>query len=246
MTATEPKMDTDIDPTASLLRDRRRFLGLMGAGAATVALAACGGGDDDEDSSDTTTTAGEEESSTTATTEGEETTTTTEAGAETGPETDLAIAQLAAGLEVLAVQTYTAAGDAATSGALGEVPPAVVTYVTTAIEQHQQYLDSWNGIITGSGEAEVTEPNADLKPTVDGLLADVADPAAAAQLALMLEGIAQATYLDALGMLSDGEIIEQTGSIFYVGRQRMAVLNFVLGEYPVPDVFASADESVAG
>lgn len=224
------------------LLHRRRFLAGIGVGAAAVAFAACGG-DDDEGTSDTTTTAGDDEETTT-TAGGDEETTTTEGGGE-GSETDLQIAMLAAGLEVLAVNTYQAAADAAGSGALGEVPPAVVTYVTTALEHHQAHLDSWNGIITSSGEDEVTEPNADLEPTVQEGLAAATDVPAVAELALMLEGIAAATYLDALTMLTNGEVIEQTGSMFIVDRQHMALLTFALGEYPIPDTFASTDDSVA-
>jgi hypothetical protein len=231
-----------MDPENPSLLHRRRFLAGIGIGAGAVVLVACGGDDDGEDTSsdDTTTTEGEE----TTTTAGGEETTTTEGGGD-GSEADLAIAQLAAGLEVLAVNTYQAAADAAGSGALGEVPPAVATYVATALEHHQAHLDSWNGIITGSGEEEVTEPNADLEPTVQDGLAAATDVPAVAELALMLEGIAAATYLDALTMLTNEEIIEQTGSMFVVDRQHMALLTFALGEYPIPDTFASTDESVA-
>lgn len=232
-------LDTDTQ-TPSLLH-RRRFLAGIGVGAAAVAFAACGG--DDDSSSDTTTTEGGDDETTT-TAGGDDETTTTEAS-DDGSAADLEIAMLAAGLEVLAVNTYQAAADAAGSGALGEVPPAVVTYVTTALDHHQQHLDSWNGIITGSGEEEVTEPNADLDPTVQDGLAAATDVVAVAELALMLEGIAAATYLDALTLLTNPEIIEQTGSMFVVDRQHMSLLHFALGEYPVPDTFASTDESAA-
>src|SRR5215213_7724397 len=61
-----------------------------------------------------------------------------------GAQGDLAIAMGAAGLEVLAVNTYGAALDAATAGDLGEVPPAVAEFATTAKMQHQAALDAWN------------------------------------------------------------------------------------------------------
>ncbi len=233
-------MTTTPDPSPSLLH-RRRFLVLAGAGTAAVAFAACGG--DDDDSSDDTTTTAEATTTTAASTTTEGGSTTTEAA--DGSAADLEIAQLAAGLEVLAVNTYTAAGDAAGSGALGDVPPAVVTYVTTALAHHQAHLDSWNGIITGSGEDEVTEPNADLDPTVQDALGSATDVPAVAELALMLEGIAAATYLDAISMLTNDEIIEQAGSMHVIDRQHMALLTFALGDYPVPEVFSTTDDSAA-
>ena len=58
------------------------------------------------------------------------------------------MAALAASLEVLAVNTYGAALDAATGGALGEVPPAVAEFVTTAQAHHQAHLDAWNEVLT--------------------------------------------------------------------------------------------------
>ena len=41
------------------------------------------------------------------------------------------------------------------------------------------------------------------------------------------------------------EAITQAGSIFVVDRQHMALLTYALGEYPIPDTFASTDDSVA-
>lgn len=231
----------DTDPHPSLLH-RRRFLALAGVGGAAVVVAACGGGGDDDDAADDTTTSTTEAATTT--TAAQSTTTTTEGGGD-GAVDDLAIAQLAAGLEVLAVTTYTAAGEAASSGALGEVPPAVATYVATALDHHQTHLDAWNGIITAAGEAEVTEPNADLDPTVQEALGAATDVPAMARLALMLEGIAAATYLDALSLLTNGEVIEQAGSMHVIDRQHMALLHFALGEYPVPEVFSTTEESAA-
>jgi hypothetical protein len=233
-------LDPDTE-TPSLLH-RRRFLAGIGVGAAAVALAACGGdddGDDESSGSSSTTTEGDDETTTTA---GE--TTTTAAPADGSG--DIAIAQLAAGLEVLAVNTYQAAADAAGQGALGDVPPAVATFVAKALEDHTAHLETWNGILTEAGEEEVTEPNADLDPTVQEELGAVTDAVGAAQLALMLEGIAAATYLDALTMLTDEAALDVAGQIFVVDREHMAILTYALGEYPIPDTFASTDDSVAG
>lgn len=159
--------------------------------------------------------------------------------------TDVTIAQLAAGLEVLAVGTYKAALDAAGSGALGAVPPAVATFVTTAMSQHQAQLDAWNKVLTTNGAAAVTEPNATLKPFVDGSFANVRDVGGAAMLALMLEQIAAATYLSAQSVLTDKAAIQLAGSIQIIDAQHVAILLYALGQYPVPDVFAKVDVAVA-
>ena len=155
------------------------------------------------------------------------------------------MAQLAAGLEVLAVGTYKAALDAAGAGKLGDVPPAVGEFVTTAMKQHQAHLDAWNKVITGAGEAAVTEPNATLKPTVDTAFGAVTDVGGAAKLALMLEQIASATYLNAQNVLTNKDAIQLAGSIQIIDAQHAAVLLYVLGEYPVPDVFAKTDLAAA-
>ena len=158
---------------------------------------------------------------------------------------DLKVAALAAGLEVLAVGTYKAALDAAGAGSLGEVPPAVGEFVTTAMAQHQEHLDAWNKVLSGAGVAEVTEPDATLKPTVDAEFAKVTDVAGAAKLALMLEQIASATYLNAQNVLTDKDAIMLAGSIQIIDAQHASILLYVLGEYPVPDVFAKVELAAA-
>jgi hypothetical protein len=162
-----------------------------------------------------------------------------------GGSVDLKVAALAASLEVLAVETYKAALDAAGSGGLGDVPPAVGEFVTVAMAQHQEHLDAWNGVLTGAGGEAVSEPNAALKPTVDAEFATVTDVVGAAQLALMLEQIAAATYFSAQKVLTDKDAIMLAGSIQVVDAQHVAILLYVLGEYPVPDVFASDEMAAA-
>jgi len=218
-------------PVVKAGMNRRRFLVTSGlAAGAAVAVVACGSdGDNNATSGATATTAAA----------GGNTTTT--AGGGGG---DLAIAAGAAGLEVLAVNTYGAALDAAAAGDLGEVPPAVAEFATTAKKQHQDALDAWNGVLADNGEPEVTDPPADLETTVNEAFAQVTDPAGVAELALMLETIASHTYLDAQAMLEGGDARVLAASIQYVDQQHAAILNFVLGEYPVPEVFQSTDQSI--
>lgn len=233
---------------------RRRVLGGAAVIGAGLVAAACGSDSNDANSpvNSTGSSAGSQAPDTTS----EATTDTTAqdtAPQDTAPETtaageediNLQIAGLAAGLEVLAVQTYAAALDAAGAGDLGEVPPAVAEFVTVAMAQHQEQLDAWNAVLSGAGAEEVTEPNAELKPTVDAAFAEVTDVVGAAELALMLEEIAAATYLSAQEVLTDKDAIMLAGSIQIIDAQHAAILYYVLGEYPVPDVFAKTELSAA-
>ncbi|PZS30728.1 MAG: hypothetical protein DLM58_13170 [Pseudonocardiales bacterium] len=162
-----------------------------------------------------------------------------------GASGDLAVATLAAGLEVLAVGTYKAALDAAGAGKLGKVPPAVAEYVKTAMAQHQVHLDTLNKVLKGGGQPEVTAPNATLKPTVDAAFAKVKDAAGAAELALMLEEIAAQTYLKAIPTLTDKASIMAAGQIYIIDQQHQAILLYALGMYPVPVTFVKTDKAVA-
>ena len=204
---------------------RRRFLIGTGAVGAAVVVAACGGDDDS-----TGTSAGGGSTDTTA-------------GSSEGASGDLAVAGFAAGLEALAVGTYKAALDAATAGKLGPVPPAGAEFVKTAMSHHQAHLDAWNDALKKGGQGEVTQPNAQLKPTVDAEFAKVKDFGGAAKLALMLEEIAAATYLSAIPNLKDKAVIKQAASIQAIDAKHVAILHFVLGQYPVPDVFAKTDKA---
>ena len=252
MTQKSPSQILGADFLRSGMSSRRLLAGAGAVGAALVA-AACGNDEDTSPNTTGSTTAGTN-AGTTATTTGGTTagTTGSTTGATTGDTAgssegggDLAIAQLAAGLEVLAVNTYKGALDAAGSGALGDVPPAVAEYVTTAMAHHQAHLDAWNDVITGAGGEAVTKPNADLEPVVAEEFGKVKDVGGAAKLALMLEQIASATYLSALPKIENKDAIELAGSIQIIDMQHQSILLFALGEYPVPDTFAPVDKSVA-
>lgn len=209
---------------------RRRFL--MGAGAVGIGVVAAACGSNDEADVESGSGSGSAEKGAT-TTEAEK----------AGASADVEVAKVAAGLEVLAVSTYKAAGEAAGANKLGPVPPAVGEFVKTAMGHHQEHLDAWNKVITGSGGAAVTEPNAKLKPVVDAEFAKVKDVAGAAKLALMLEQIAAQTYLKVLPTLKGKDAIKLAGSIQAVDQQHQAILLFALGMYPVPDTFQKTDKA---
>ena len=233
---------TPSNPLSSSTLSRRHLLAGAAVLGAGLVAAACGS--DSNDAATTTaggsaTTGAGTDTTIAATDTTIAATDTTIAASDAG--IDLTVAKLAASLEVLAVGTYQAALDAAGSGALGDVPPAVGEFVTTAMAQHQEHLDAWNGVLTGAGEAEVSEPNATLKPVVDEAFGKVTDVAGAASLALMLEQIAAATYLSAQNVLTIPDAVQLAGSIQIIDAQHVAILLYVLGEYPVPDSFATID-----
>jgi hypothetical protein len=201
--------------TDKIRTSRRGFLIGAGAVAGGAVLAACGSG---SSSSGSTTTTG-----------------ATKTGKLTG---DLAIAALAASLENLAVAAYGDVLTAAGQNKLGTVPPAVATFVTTAKGQHAQHASAWNSAIVAAGHSAVTVPDPALVPTVNAAFAKVTDVVGAAQLALMLEGIAAATYQNGISVVTADSSVKVAASIQPVEMQHIAILNFALGQYPVPDAFS--------
>jgi hypothetical protein len=62
-----------------------------------------------------------------------------------------------------------------------------------------------------------------------------------AKLALELENGAAATYLAAIGAVKSPAGIKTAATIQPVEMQHAAILQFLLGQYPVPDSFAKTD-----
>ena len=218
-----------IDQIKATALSRRGFLAGTGVLALGAVAAACGSSSKSSSGSSDTTAAA--------------TATTAAAKVSAG---DAKVATTAAGLEFLAVGTYKAALDAATAGKIGTVAPAVATFVQTAMDHHQQALDKWNSILTSNGAPAVSAPPADLKAKVDTEFAAVKNQAGAAKLALLLETIAAETYLAALPSIENKDAILVAAQLQVVDQEHAAILHFVLGEYPVPDVFQKTDMAYAG
>jgi hypothetical protein len=199
---------------AGRVTSRRRFL--IGSGATVLGglvLAACGGSKTAPATGGTTTALG-------------------------GGGANLAVAALAASLENLAVSTYQAGIDAAAAGTFGQVPPAVATFAATVQQHHRDHASAWNSVLTDAGKEAVTGVDLTLKADVDRAFAGVKDVDGLARLALSLENTAAATYQHGIEMLSDTGAIQVAASIQPVELQHAAILNFVLGNYPVPDPFS--------
>ncbi|HEV3366127.1 MAG TPA: ferritin-like domain-containing protein [Acidimicrobiales bacterium] len=214
-----PAMDRAINEWTERSRTSRRGF-LIGAGALAggAVLAACSSG-----SSNSTTTTSGSGSSGSATTK------------LTG---DLAVAAVAASLENLAVAAYADVLTAAGAGKLGAVPPAVATFATTVKDQHAQHAQAWNSAITAAGHSAITTPDPVLIPVVTAAFKKVTNVTGAAKLALMLEDVAAATYQSAIGAVTAASSVKVAASIQPVEMQHAAILNFVLGQYPVPNAFS--------
>ncbi|MGQ0843127.1 MAG: ferritin-like domain-containing protein [Sporichthyaceae bacterium] len=217
-----PRMNAEASAYGQALREqvhratvgRRNFLLGVGAIGATLALSGCGGDDTD----DATQAPGGADKPASG-------------GGYTG---DLKIVAFAAALENEAIVAYTAALDAAGKGALGEVPKAVAEFATVAMKQHQDHAAAWNGVLKTNNLAEITGvPLSTHQATLDAL-GKVKDVGEVAKLALTLEDQAAATYLLALGAVTDEGGIKTAASIAPVEAMHAAILHFVLGEYPVP------------
>jgi hypothetical protein len=212
-----PSMDAAIDQWNERSRTSRRGF-LIGAGALAggAVLAACSSG-----SSSPTTTAGSSGATTSNKLTG-----------------DLAVAALAASLENLAVAAYGDVLSAATAGKLGTVPPAVNNFASTVKAQHAQHAQAWNSAIVAAGHSAITKPDPVLVPVVTKDFAKVTNITGAAKLALMLEDIAAATYLSAVSAVKATSSVKVAASIQPVEMQHAAILNFILGQYPVPNAFS--------
>ncbi len=160
----------------------------------------------------------------------------------TGADQDLQIAALATALENLAVATYQAGIDAASAGKLGTVPPAVVTFATTAQQQHNDHASAWNAILVSAGMPKVTGVDMTVKTAViDPAFKNLTDVGGLATLALQLEEVAAATYLESIDLIKAKAGIQTSASIHPVELQHATILNFILGKYPVPRSFSTTD-----
>ncbi|MGI9121015.1 MAG: ferritin-like domain-containing protein [Acidimicrobiales bacterium] len=224
-------LEHQMEENASLLQrlapsplSRRRVL--LGGGVGALALVAAACGSDNEEPGAT----------------GESTTTTAATGGGGGEGGgDVATAKLAAGLEVLAVNTYGAALKAPL-----DYPPAVAEFATTVQGHHQEALDAWNNVLTTLGEAEVTTPPASLEGTINDMFAQVTDVPGVAMLALLLEQTAADTYFSAIPTIMNKDALKLAATIQPIDMQHAAILHYVLGEYPVPNTFANADKAYSG
>ncbi len=146
---------------------------------------------------------------------------------------DLAVAELGARLERLAIDAYDATLAAAGSARLAALPPALAELIGTARAHHQVHLDAWNDMLRAGGLPDVTEPHAGLKPMIDRLREQATDWAGTARVALVLEDVTAQTYNRAIPTLKNPDAVRLAARMQVVDQQHLSVLRFMLGLYPV-------------
>jgi hypothetical protein len=201
------------------LARRRFFMGVGGVGIG-VALAACGSGGSGSSSPSTSSSP------------------TKPASQYTG---DLKVVALATALENQAIAAYTAALSAAKAGKLGSVPPAVGQFAMTAMSQHADHAKAWNAVLASAGKPTITGIPLSGQPGVEKALGSVTNVGDVAKLALQLENQAAQTYLFAEANVASAGGISTAATIAPVEAMHAAILNFVLGQYPVPDNFIATN-----
>ncbi|MFB8240460.1 ferritin-like domain-containing protein [Kitasatospora purpeofusca] len=213
---------------------RRRFLLGAGGAAAALALAACSS----SGSTGPTASGGGAPAPVPGSPSG------SAPGSASGQYTgDLRVVALATALENQAVGAYQAALDAAKAGRLGTVPPAVASFITTAMGQHADHAKVWNSVLTGAGRPAITDVPLSNQPATLQALGAATDVATVAKLALSLEDQAAQTYLFATYTVTGAGGIATAATIAPVEAMHAAILNYVLGQYPVPEDFLPVDKA---
>ncbi|WP_333767156.1 ferritin-like domain-containing protein [Streptomyces sp. IBSBF 2435] len=210
---------------------RRRFLAGAAGLTAAVALAACSNGDKTNSAASTKGVGAAPSSSSSS---------SSSSSQYTG---DLKIVALAVALENQAVGAYQTALTAAKAGKLGTVPPAVATFITTAMAQHADHAKAWNAVLTGAGKPAITNVPLSNQPATLAALGKAKTVTDVAKLALQLEDQAAQTYLFATYNVHAAAGIATAASIAPVEAMHAAILHFVLGQYPVPDTFLPVDKA---
>ncbi|HSV68007.1 MAG TPA: ferritin-like domain-containing protein [Mycobacteriales bacterium] len=157
---------------------------------------------------------------------------------------DLRVVALAAALENLAVTAYQGALTMAGQGKLGAVPPAVATFVRTAMKQHADHSQAWNAVLSKAGKPTITGAPLTITDQQVAMLNAARSVPDVAKLALSLENAAAQTYTFAAANVSDPGGIMTAATIQPVETMHAAILYFVLGEYPVPASFIGVDNAV--
>lgn len=157
---------------------------------------------------------------------------------------DLKVVALATALENLAVTAYGTALKKAGAGELGTVPPAVATFVQTTMKQHTDHAQAWNAVLSKAGKPTINDAPLSITQDQVSMLTKAKSVPDVAKLALNLEDIAAQTYTFATANVSDAGGIMTAATIQPVETMHAAILNFILGQYPIPDSFIGVSKTL--
>jgi hypothetical protein len=166
---------------------------------------------------------------------------------EAPPETytgDLKVVALATALENLAVSAYSGALQKAGAGQLGTVTPAVATFIQTAMKQHSDHAQAWNAVLSKAGKPTINDAPLSITQDQVNMLNAATSVPDVAKLALNLENVAEQTYTFASANVIDAVGIMTAATIQPVETMHAAILNLILGQYPIPDSFIDIGNSL--
>lgn len=157
---------------------------------------------------------------------------------------DLKYAALNAAVSNLGVAAYGLALEAAGQNKIGTVPPAVSNYINAAKGQHADHAMAFNAILTKAGATTITETPLTVAAGAVQKLQAATNVNAVATVAQGFENSVAATRLLTMAQASDKDLLATSSTTLPTVTQHAMVLNFVLGEYPVPAVFLKLDQAI--
>lgn len=163
------------------------------------------------------------------------------------PAPDLDAIELMAQLEVVARDAYREGAAASDAGRFGAMPAAGVEFLKSAAEQHADALEALNALLRRNARATVAEAHPEFeKVNVGPPLAEVKVWPQMASLARNVEVALAATALETVhSTLQSPDALRLIGGLQATSQKRVAVLNFLMGEFPSPDTFQKTDAAVA-
>jgi hypothetical protein len=136
---------------------------------------------------------------------------------------DTQILQTAASLEVVAIQTYTAALGLSFIGG-SSANGVVKTFVQMTISQHKDHLQGFNSALKNLGSPEQNNPDPKYAAYVKKQLPSLKDAGKVVALAIALEDVAAQTYTKDVSQVSTSSLRQMFAGVAGVEAQHRAVL----------------------
>lgn len=163
------------------------------------------------------------------------------------PAPDLDTLELIAGLEVVARNAYTEGAAGSDSGRFAAMPAAGVELLKVGATQHGEALGALNALLRRNGRSAVEDPHVEFESvTLEPPLTELKSWPEVASLVRRVEVALAATDLEVIhSTLLSSDAIRLVGGLQATAQKRVAVLNFLLGEFPSPDTFQNTDAAIA-